>query len=155
MRFRNEDVPDFSGVAWEPFASDFVWSLTPGDGVKMVHAEFRNAAGENAAASDDVTISTAGPAVMSFALDNGKAYTKDETIPISAAVDGAEMMRLGNEIAPGSILWESPVPVAAARTWKLLPGDGPKKVRAEFFDDLGNVTPVSGSITLDTTPLAD
>jgi hypothetical protein len=51
MRFANEDLV---WSAWEPYATEKYWFLSPGNGIKTVHAEFKNNAGQSGSFSDDI-----------------------------------------------------------------------------------------------------
>ena len=64
MRFSNDGVT-FSG--YQPYAATAVWTLSAGDGVKTVYAQFKDAEGnQSAVASDGITLAlpdTTGPKV--------------------------------------------------------------------------------------------
>jgi hypothetical protein len=47
--------------AWRPYAAGLAWSLEVGDGVKTVEAEYRDGAGDVAAASDSIVLDTVPP----------------------------------------------------------------------------------------------
>ena len=55
MRFSN-DGASWSG--WLPYAATLPWTLTPGDGVKTVYAEFRDTPGNVFPIEDDIILDT-------------------------------------------------------------------------------------------------
>ncbi|MBN2449687.1 MAG: chitobiase/beta-hexosaminidase C-terminal domain-containing protein, partial [Lentisphaeria bacterium] len=67
MRFR---VPGDLWPAWEPFAGTRAWSLTAGDGLKTVEAQYRDAALNPVSLSDTIFLDTAAP-VTTIATTGG------------------------------------------------------------------------------------
>jgi len=61
------NLPDFSGVSWEPYQTKKIWTLTKGDGKKTVYAKFRSPdGGVSVVVSDSVILDTAAPANVSY-----------------------------------------------------------------------------------------
>ncbi len=64
MQFSN-DGSTWSG--WEPFTSSKAWTLSAGDGLKTVYAQFKDAVDNiSATVSDTITLDTSPPPVASF-----------------------------------------------------------------------------------------
>ena len=152
MRFLEGDGGSFDGIDWQPYSDSYTFTLSSGDGIKTVRAQFRNDAGEVKTAEDEITLSTSGPTVNTFSIENGDAYTSSRSVSISIDVSDASEMRLGNEEESGSVDWESGWQSAGSnsRSWTLDDGDGEKTVRAAFRDVAGNETEVTDTIVLDT-----
>jgi len=73
MRFSNDNS---TWSTWEAYASSKAWTITSGDGVKAVYAQFRDAAGNvSLTSSDTITLSTAGTATLAFEWD-GEGYAE-------------------------------------------------------------------------------
>lgn len=156
MRVANGAPP--SG-AWSAYQASRSWVLPPGDGEKVVYAQFRDAAGNASAVVSD-TILLDGTAADtqaptgSLALAGGAAFTASTTVALTlAAADDSgtvAQMRVANGASPASAPW---VAYAAILTWTLSAGDGEKTVSAQFRDAAGNVSAVvSDTIVLDATP---
>jgi len=62
MRFRR---PDGSYTAWEPYATKKTWTLSDGDGVKSVEAQYRGASAAKVVLVDVITLDTTGPVTTS------------------------------------------------------------------------------------------
>jgi hypothetical protein len=69
MRLRNESNP---WSAWQPFAADTTWQLSPGDGVKTVHAEMRTG-GAVTASSDTIHLEDTSGLVFIDGFESGNA----------------------------------------------------------------------------------
>ncbi len=55
------NAADFTGAAWETYATSKAWTLTSGDEVKTVYAKFKDASGNiSTAVSDTITLSGTG-----------------------------------------------------------------------------------------------
>ena len=150
MRFRDEGE-DWG--AWRTYAASAPWTLPTGDGSKTVYAQFKDALGNTTTeVSDSIGLDTTTPAVTSFAIAGGAAWTgtADVTLDLDVADAGAGgiEMRFRDEGED----WGAWRTYAASAPWTLPTGDGPKTVYAQFKDALGNTTTeVSDSIGLDTT----
>lgn len=146
MRFRNAGQ---SWSVWETYGGTKAWLLPSGDGTKTVEAEYRNALGNLLARSDSIVLDTVAPAVSSFTVNGGDAYTTTVNVTLNSSVTGAATMRFRNG---GSSTWSSWYDYSTAIVWALPAGDGTKTVYAEFRDVAGNVSAVTDTIVLDTTP---
>ena len=67
MRLRNDNG---AWSAWLPFSNDTAWQLSPGNGVKTVHAEMRSGS-TVAAASDDIVLEDTGEIVFVDGFESG------------------------------------------------------------------------------------
>jgi LmbE family N-acetylglucosaminyl deacetylase len=89
MRFRNGTD---AWSAWEPYAASRSWTLPAGDGTKTVAAEFKNAAGNVFATTDEITLDTTPPTVSD---DAGAAWHRIAvvTVGLSAADGGSGLAK--------------------------------------------------------------
>ncbi len=74
-------APGFTGIV-----SSVAFTLSDGDGEKIVYGRFRDAAGNTVDASGTIYLDTSAPSAT-LVLDSGAAYTKDRTVTV--AVTGA------------------------------------------------------------------
>jgi subtilisin-like proprotein convertase family protein len=95
MRFSN-DGTTFS--AYQPYASSAAWTLTAGDGVKTVYAQFKDADGnQSAVVNDTVTLAlpdTTGPTVTKTTPKNnakGVKITTKVKVAVSEALLGSSV----------------------------------------------------------------
>jgi hypothetical protein len=92
------------------------------------------------------------PTGSSISIQSGAAATNSNSVTLNLAASdsgsGMGEMRFDNNDG----VWSAWTPYAATRTWYLPGGAGPKTVRAQFRDKLGNTAAaVSDSIVLDLT----
>lgn len=141
--------------AWEPASGTRPWTLPDGDGLKTVHAQFRDAVGNTSpACSDDIFLDTAPPTGRVL-INGGLSATNDPVVTLALQWDdgpagsGATRMRFSNDGA----VWTAWEPLAATKQHTLPSGtDGHKTVRAQFRDRAGLVSErFSDFILLDTT----
>ena len=149
MRIGNDGM---GWTEWMDFGSTMPWTLPEGDGVRQVHAQFRDRAGNTSLRfTASITLTTSGPS-GSVLLNNGGAFTNQLQVVLTldaAAPSGVALMRTG---LPGTLAAQPWKPFAVSDTLTLPPGDGVKTVAAQFQDTLGLVSPVvTDDILLDTT----
>jgi len=61
-QMRVSNTADFAGAGWQSFAASLTWTLTDGDGPKIVYAAFRDAAGNpSEVSSDSIALDTTLP----------------------------------------------------------------------------------------------
>lgn len=105
MRLSNDGV---AWTGWEAYAAGRAWTLTSGDGVKTVYAQYDDATGNvSAAYTDTITLDTG----MLDLLTVGKAGTGGGTITsVPAGIDcGADCSEI---IAPGTVVTLTAAPDA-------------------------------------------
>lgn len=156
MRFSNDGVTYAGAVA---FATSAAWTLTSGDGVKTVHVQFRDGAGNwSAAFTDAITLNTVPvdttPPTGSIQINGGAASTTTPAVTLGfAATDnasGVTEMRVSND----GVNYAAAVPFTATLAWTLPGADGIKTVFVQFRDGAGNWSNAfSATITLNTQPV--
>lgn len=152
MQFSNNNS-DWSAL--EFYASSKAWTLTPGDGMKTVHARFRDVAGNLSAVEiyDIILLDTTPPA-GAVVINSGAAATDSTSVILTLTcsdANGCAQMQFSND----NVNWSAAETYAGTKTWTLSPGDGTKTVYVKF-NDSAEFFPatVSDSIMLDTTPQA-
>ncbi len=152
MQFSNDGM---AWSAWQPFASSAPWTLSPGDGTKIVYFRFKDSNGtESAAHGDSILLDTTGP-TGSIVIAGGAAATNTPFVGLTLSatdnIGAVAQMRFSNNGATWSA-WQA---YATAEVWTLSAGDGIKTVYVQFKDTAGNVSPAyTDTIRLDTTPPA-
>lgn len=139
------------------YTSPIAWTLTGGgDGTRTVYVQWRDAAGNWSAVTNDTIALDATAPTGTISIDANATATNsvDVTLSLTAsdgAGSGVASVLLSNST---NFTGATPIPFAASVPWTLTAGDGTKTVYAKFVDAVGNVTaaPVSDAITLDTTP---
>jgi len=149
MRFSNDGI---GWATWQAYATSTTWVLTPGDGSKMVYAQYQDTPGNVGGPFTDTIILDTTPPLGTVVINNGATYTRFTvvTLTLSAAdVYGVTEMRIRN--AAG--VWTSWQTYTTTLSWNLGSGDGTRTVEAQFRDVVGNESAVcSDTIILDTVP---
>ena len=157
VQVRVANGADLSGAAWQPVLAPplMTWFLPQIEGVRTIHAQFRDAAGNlSAQVSTSVELDfTAVTGVRMTALQG--PYARTTTLDLDLAAQGAVEMSfsLRPDFTDGS--GQPEVWVAFATGWSIaLPAiDGPYVVYGKFRDAAGNESvPLALNVTLDTAP---
>jgi len=155
-----------SGVAGYEYAIDQTTSWTNlgnvlgfdtpplSDGSHVIYVRAYDGAGNRGSyGSWTVKIDTTPP-VGSITINGGASYTNSPSVTLAISASdgrgsGVAYMCFSND----GYSWSSWEPYATSKQWTLTPGDGVKTVYVKFKDYVGlESSPVSASITLDTTP---
>lgn len=158
---RLSNSPGFGGTSYQAFAPDLAWFLTPGDGVKTVYAQFRDAAGnESLVVSDDITLDTAPPGEPTISLVESDArptngHTNQLAVTVQLSAQGAPSYALVSEspalTSAVNVTLDGVTPPAS--TTLTLSGDGRRQVWARFFDAAGNPSDLAvAEVVVDRTP---
>jgi len=141
--------PGFSGASWEAYATSRAWSLSAGDGQKIVYVRYRDAAGnESSTASDVIVLDTGEPFGPSISINAGDSHTNDPVVTLYLSAQDAAEMKLSELADLSDASWEA---YAVSKTWTFAAGDGTRTVYARFRDAALNETAtVSDDIELDT-----
>jgi len=146
MRFSNDGVWDTE--TWEAYSSTKTWTLTSGDGPKIVYCQIRDNAGNIAQCQATIVLTTQLDGSITI---NGDAYyTRSITVTLSlsaASASGVNQMRFSTDNSTWSA-WES---YRLTKAYTLSGGDGDKTVYVQFRDNAGVTATDSSSIKLDTT----
>jgi len=153
---------------WIPYATSKLWTLSPGDGVKAVFAQFRDVAdNQGSVVTDDIVLDTVGPFPVTVVATGNDGepggYSKDDSVTVTvtatdgmfpdtmqacvandASFDGAVC---GLMLPAGPMIYEF-----VTDPFMLFQGDGLRTVYARVTDELGNATEASANITVDSLP---
>jgi hypothetical protein len=150
MQFSNDAV---TWSAWEPYGATKAWTVTAGDGTKIVYFRFKDSVGMvSAVFGDTITLETTAP-TGSIVINSGAAATSQTAVTLSLyaadTVSGVTQMRFSNNGSSYGA-WE---PYGTAKAWNLTATpDGTKTVYVQYRDGAGNVSTRTDTITLDTAP---
>ncbi len=140
-------------MLWETYATSKTgWSLTAGDGAKTVYAQFRDGAGNvSSSYSDGITLDASGPS-GTMSVNNGAAFTGTTAATVNSSVSDAGSGMSQMRINPGTGVYGSWVTYSASAAITLPTGLGTKTVAVQYRDTAGNVTTLTDTIVLDTSP---
>lgn len=141
------NTPFFRTGKWEPYNTKKRWTVTAGDGAKVVYVKFRDEAGnESAVASSKIIFDTEAPIPQYVKINGDKTLTDNTRVQLTIKARGADMMMVSNSPRFESAIWE---PYTATKDWDLLEGEGLKRVFVKFKDQAQNESShIYGDITL-------
>ncbi len=126
--------------------------MTSGDGIKTVHAQYKDASNNTSDVyTDEIELDTIQP-TGSIVINGGAGYTASTAVSLSLSANdsgsGVARMRFSND----NSVWSDWAPYAAYADWTLAPGDGSRTVYVEYQDTAGNDSTVySDTITVDSS----
>jgi PKD repeat protein len=157
MRFSNTPDDPATWENWRTYAiGPISWTLSVGDGTKIVGVQFRDSAGNiSNTYKASIVLDTTPPSPCSISINAGAPSTNNTnvTLALSAMDVGSNVSQMrfsNNPTDPNS--WSSWANYATSFSpWTLTAGDGQKKVGVQFKDGAGNVGPAESTIFLDST----
>ncbi|MFH1393997.1 MAG: Ig-like domain-containing protein [Candidatus Micrarchaeota archaeon] len=146
-RYSNDNV-DWTG--WSSYVAQKSWSLTSGDGEKVVYVQCKDSSGTlSVIASDSIVLDTSPPPYISVIINNGDQVTNTRDVVLGLYAFGASRCRFSNE----DLQWSPYELYVRSKNWKLTQGDGLKTVHYQCNDRSNNSVGTSiGSITLSQIP---
>ena len=150
MRFSQDGI---EWTAWEPFEDARELALTPGDGLRTVHFQVRDMAGNEARpVRSSIVLDTVGPQIVSFGQVGGSASTASRQVALEVSASDAHSRVVSVRLSADGERWEPWQPYGAVLPWELSSGDGSKDIYIQARDLAGNIGFSSKiSILLDTT----
>ncbi len=149
-RMRISDSDDFKGVPWQTVKDTFLWTLTSGDGPKVIYVQLRDLAGLVSTIDATIYLDTKPP-TGSLTINGGAMFTITTTVELSIDVEdptGLSLMRMTNGVAFDGSSW---MPFSPLHIWTLDDVEGERTVLVEVRDNAGNSVILNDSITLDLT----
>jgi len=148
--YRIAETSNFSGVSFSPFSGGSVpvaYTLSPGDGLKNLYAQFRDAAGNLATANlSSVRLDTQPPAVAILTPAAGSFINQPITVEASAA-DAAGISRVEFYVDVKLAATVTAAPYTYAWNVDLLP-EGDHSLRIVAVDGAGRSSEVVRSVTI-------
>jgi len=161
MQFSND------GVNWSPeedYATSKPWTLTDGDGTKVVYVRYKDNADNWSgltSISDTIILDTTPP-TGTILINSGAVYTNSASVTLTlsasdppagtATGSGVSHTRFSND----GVVFSSEEDYVTSKPWTLTAVDGTKTVYVQYRDNAGNwSTPplsISDTIILDTIP---
>ncbi|MDQ4126377.1 MAG: hypothetical protein M3151_00220 [Actinomycetota bacterium] len=139
--------PGATWSAWEPYATTKSWTLSSGDGTKVVYIQYRDGARNvSAKVRDAIKLDTAVPG-GTVVINGGAASTTGSSVTLTlsasdpAPASGVVKVRFRNE---NTREWSSWQTYSTSKSWTLSAGAGTKKVYVQYKDRAGNVSPTAG-----------
>ena len=137
---------------WIPFQKKYKYSIPGDDGIKYVHAKFRDKAGNvSPTASGKFTLDRQPPqnAILSI-NDNARYITSYKDVQLRLLVIGASEMMISTNPSFENGKWISYTSFIGS--WPVEDTEGKKTIYVKFRDKAGNVSkPIQRSIYLDKT----
>lgn len=137
---------------WQPFAASLPWTLAPTTGFTSVHAQFRDAAGnESPVVSDTILLDVDDP-TGSVIVAGGADYTTGTLVGVTLTAADTGSGLAAYSLSNDGISWSPWSVYTPSTTWTLDAGDGLRTVYARFRDGAGRVSAVaSDDVFLDQT----
>jgi len=155
VRYSNDGVWDTE--PWETPSPTKTWTLTSGNGTKIIYYQIKDNAGLTSEIYSDTIILDTIPPSGFISINEGATYTTATTVTLTlSAIDvtsGVAEMRFSND----NITWTPWEAYSTSKMWALITGDGTKTVYVQYRDNAGLVSPTyKATIILDTTkPVAN
>jgi hypothetical protein len=134
------------------YGTPVTWTLSAGDGIKTVYAQWRDSIGNwSAVQSDTITLDATAPTgTVEINGGAGETTTVDVTLGLTTndgTGTGTTQVLISNT---ADFAGATPRAYAASIPWTLTAGNGPKTVYVKFIDAVGNVSAsaATDSITL-------
>jgi len=86
MRISNE--PGFETAEWRPWAARSAWTVTSGEGLKIVYVQFRDTQGRTTAATAGITLSAAAPTATGQAPATQPVPPPGSTAQVTPGAEG-------------------------------------------------------------------
>ncbi len=139
MRFSNDGGTTWG--SWVPYSDTFGWTITAGDGLRTIDAEFKTNAGTTTSSSCDIILDTTAPSVTDFLVNSGdeSANNTGATVTYSYTEDNNVWAEYRND--SGS--WSSKEPLSSSpvtKNWTLRAEAGTRTVYIRLSDIAGNVS---------------
>jgi hypothetical protein len=145
------ESPDFWDALWMPYQPSAEFTLSMGDGLKTVHARFRDLAGWESAPMNCSIFLYTGLPTGSLLIDQGASYTPDPYVTLTFETGdpvGIGEMMISNKADFQGAAW---TPYKQETQWDLLPGNGLRTVYSRVRNLVGTASKVfNDSIILDT-----
>ncbi len=130
--------------------TNYAWTLAPGDGTKYVYVTCKNDAGLEASDNNTITLDTTAPTGVVITINDGAQYTNSTSVTIDTnAYDATTVVC---QYSLDNVNWTTISCTSTNLAVTLPSGDGVKEIYFKATDAAGNVTNVSDTIVLDTTP---
>lgn len=133
MSFSNDSI---TWGGWAPLAITSAWTLSTGDGPKLVYVRFRDTVGNIGIFSDGITLDTTGP-LGGVAL-SPKPYSATSTLSVECSASDGSGVTTMNISYDGGVT--NSVPFSSLLYWNAGAGFATHTVLISYVDGLGNVS---------------
>ncbi|MGF1532763.1 MAG: hypothetical protein ACFCUI_03615 [Bernardetiaceae bacterium] len=155
MEIRNVEPDGTFGESsgWVPYDEDYVHTLSPGNGKKVVAVRFKDQTGnETRPVTASIIFDNIPPSATRIRINKGNRYTNRNEVNLQFAAVKASKMMVSNQPDFRDADWMPYKPFLSV--WLLdRSSQGKKTVYAKFMDLAGNISdPVSDDIIFDDSP---
>jgi parallel beta-helix repeat protein len=139
---------------WENYTARKSYSLSPGEGEKIINYKVKDKAGNVAEpVLDTIILDTSKPRSLSISINDGTLQTNSTnvTLKLSAIDDNSGLNQMS--FSTDGSTWDNWEAYNSTKPYKLIEGDGIKTVFFKVSDKAGNIAePVVSEIILKSTP---
>ncbi len=140
MSFSNDNI---TWSAWVPYGTTQNWSLSTGDGTKVVYARYRDTVGNIGIFTDDIILDTTGP--LGGVTVTPAPFSATGTLSLNlSASDGSGVNLMALSLDGGAFVSQAYSP---AYDWNVASGFATHTVQVKYYDSLGNESAVFTSST--------
>ncbi len=138
--------------AWEPYNTTKSYTLSSGDGPKVVYFKVRDMVNNTALAQDTIVLDTTAPAPISIVINDDEIYTNSlsVTLTLTASDSGSGIAQMA--FSTNSLDWTTWETFATTKLFTLENVDGYQNAYFRVSDNAGNLGTDGDTIILDTTP---
>ena len=125
------NLASLSDASWQPFTPSLAWTLTAGDGAKIIYARFRDAAGNQSSvvqSSSALSLQQTQPSNGSLAITSGAQATAASPVALTVSAVGAAEMALSSDNFASATTWVPYNTTASAA----LSAEGPVTLSVKF-----------------------
>ena len=149
MSFSNNNL---SWTDWEPFNKTRKYSLSLGDGIKIIYFKVKDKANNIEYNFNSIILDTTPPHSLSISINNGTLVTNSNLVTLNLSalddISGIYMMRFGLD----GIYWFAWENYSTTKIFLLPEGDGEKTIYFSVMDNCYNIAEsIFSSIILNTT----
>ncbi|MBI5561926.1 MAG: chitobiase/beta-hexosaminidase C-terminal domain-containing protein [Deltaproteobacteria bacterium] len=137
MRFSNDGA---AWSAWQAYAATKAWTLSSGNGVKAVYAQFKDGAGNVSAKAADTIFMDNAPPAGTVVINSGSASTMASEVALTLSATDNSGRVAGVRLSNDNAAWSPWQAYSTGRSWTLASGTGMRTVYAQFKDGDGNVS---------------
>lgn len=152
MSFSNDEI---TWSTWQAYSTSASWSLSTGDGLKIIYARVRDINDNiSSTASDTIFLDTTVDTDFAFTINDGLLYTNQTAVTLTiSAKPGTAQMQVSNDGGFAGAIWES---YASQKAWTITQYGSyviPRVVYVRYQDIDGNTSSTyQDDIVLDMTP---
>jgi len=145
-QYMASESPNFTGAAWLTYSTAPAFTLSAGNGKKIVYFKVKNAAGASRGFSDSIVLAQL-PTVTSFKINRGASSTSGRTVKLNNTATVSPTQYMASQ-SPTFLNagWQ---PYSTSPSFTMSAGNGKKTVYFKVKNAAGASKVVNAAITLD------